>query len=106
MAVATERRLQDELNIAAELEFVYKFAYKAEFGDNGSENELCHVFLGHTPLVVRPNDLEIASIRFISAGDLDHEFADKPETLTPWFGMEWQSLTTRYRDQLATYATL
>ena len=106
MAVATERRLQDELNISAELEFVYKFSYQAEFGANGSENELCHVFLGRTPLVVRPNDLEIASIRFISAGDLDQEFADKPETLTPWFQLEWQSLTTQYRDQLATYAAL
>ena len=106
MHVATQRRLQDELNIEVELEFVYKFAYKAEFGDNGSENELCHVFLGHTPFVVRPNDLEIASIRFVSASDLDQEFADKPETLTPWFGLEWQSLTTQYRDQLAAYAAL
>ena len=106
MHVATQRRLQDELNIEAELEFVYKFSYQAEFGELGSENELCHVYLGRIGGSIEPNEHEVASIRFVSASDLDQEFADKPETLTPWFGLEWQSLTSQYRDQLARYAAL
>ncbi|MEX2496299.1 MAG: isopentenyl-diphosphate Delta-isomerase, partial [Woeseia sp.] len=48
MEVATQRRLRDELNIGAELEFVYKFAYQADFGKDGAENELCWVYLGRT----------------------------------------------------------
>ena len=103
MQVATERRLRDELNMKCELEFVYRFAYQAEFGDSGSENELCHVYLGRAPLEVDPNTHEIDAIRFISAAELDREFAESPETLTPWFAMEWQALTTQYRDQLAAY---
>jgi isopentenyl-diphosphate delta-isomerase len=106
MQVATERRLKDELNMESKLQFVYKFAYQAEFGDSGSENELCHVYLGRTPLEVDPNKHEIDAIRFISAGDLDQEFAERPETLTPWFALEWQTLTTRYCDQLAEFANL
>ena len=43
MRVATRRRLRDELNIDVELEYVYKFIYQAEFGEFGSEHELCHV---------------------------------------------------------------
>ncbi len=46
MQVATERRLQQELNTAAALEFIYKFEYQARFGNLGSENELCWVHLG------------------------------------------------------------
>ena len=92
--------------MGCELEFIYKFAYQADFGDSGSENELCHVYLGRTPFEVSPNKHEIDAIRFISAVDLDQEFAERPETLTPWFALEWQTLTTQYRDQLAGLARL
>jgi isopentenyl-diphosphate delta-isomerase len=68
MEIATERRLQDELNIHCELEFVYKFAYQAAFGDAGSENELCHVYLGRAPAEVHPNDHEIAARGSSSSG--------------------------------------
>jgi isopentenyl-diphosphate delta-isomerase len=103
MDVATQRRLLDELNIETELEFAYKFAYQASFGDAGSENELCHVFLGRAPSVVHPNEHEISGVRFISAADLDREFAEKPGTLTPWFRLEWQNLTANHRDQILAY---
>ncbi len=106
MAEATQRRLLDELNIESDLEYVYKFDYQAGFGDAGSENELCHVYLGRTPAEVRPNDHEIAAVRFISPAELDREFLERPDTLTPWFRMEWQSLSTDYRGRLAGYARL
>lgn len=105
MALATRRRLQDELNIDTELEFVYKFSYQADFGDAGAENELCHVYLGRCD-GVQPNDNEISAIRFVSAQQLATEFATRPETLTPWFKMEWQALQRDYRDALARYCSL
>ena len=40
MQFATGRRLQEELGIALDLEFIYQFQYQASFGDVGSENEL------------------------------------------------------------------
>lgn len=106
MEVATQRRLLDELNIEAELEFVYKFDYQATFGEQGSENELCHVYLGKAPADIRPNESEISAVRFITPAELDREFAEKPETLTPWFRMEWQALRTDYRDGLRGFADL
>lgn len=106
MEVATRRRLLDELNIEAELEFVYKFAYQAGYGEAGSENELCHVFLGKAPSDIRPNESEIAAVRFITPAGLDREFAEQPETLTPWFRLEWQALSTEYRDRLGEYTNL
>jgi isopentenyl-diphosphate delta-isomerase len=106
MEVATRRRLLDELNIEAKLEFVYKFDYQASFGDAGSENELCHVFLGKAPSEIHPNEHEIAAVRFVSPADLDKEFSAGSGALTPWFRMEWQALSSLYRERLKNYAAL
>ena len=104
LPIATLRRLSDELNIAAELEYIYRFCYQAEFGEAGSENELCHVFLGRIEGEIRPNDREIESIRFISANGLTAEFAEHPQRFTPWFKKEWQTLKKTYAGQLGRYA--
>jgi isopentenyl-diphosphate delta-isomerase len=104
MAVATGRRLAEELNIAAELSFVYKFRYQASYGELGSEHELCHVFLGRIDADVRANAEEIAAIRFVSAGAMDLELAQHPERFTPWFKLEWDALTTDYAAMLGEYS--
>ena len=101
---ATERRLLDELNISATLEYVYHFCYQAEFGEAGSENELCHVFVGSVDDDVRPNDSEIEAIRFISVADLDVELDSHPEKFTPWFKQEWRTLKENYTAELSRYA--
>ena len=106
MEIATSRRLLDELNFEAELEFAYHFCYQAQFGDAGSENELCHVFLGKAIREFEPNDNEIEAVRFVSADELDAELADHPERFTPWFKQEWGELQTNYREQLGRYCRL
>lgn len=103
MQVATRRRLRDELNIEAQLEFVYRFSYQASFDESGSENELCHVYLGKLKGVAKPNDSEIESVRFISADELAAEFDALPESFTPWFKMEWQDLLYEHSEKLASY---
>ncbi len=104
MRVATRRRLRDELNIETSVEFVYKFRYQANFGEAGSENELCHVYLGRVPGTPQPNDHEISAIRFMSASDLEAELDAAPDRFTPWFKMEWQKLTGEYADALRKYS--
>lgn len=104
--LASERRLADELNISTELEFVYKFIYRASFGEAGSEYEYCHVFIGHVNGDPRANVNEIAAIRFVSPAALEAEFAGDPGRFTPWFKLEWEALRTKYRDALGRYAEL
>ncbi len=103
MAVATRRRLYDELNIETPLEFVYKFSYQAEFGATGSENELCHVYLGRSNNSVIPNEYEISAIRYVDADSLLSEFDTTPDQFTPWFKMEWLALADEHRDVLSRY---
>jgi isopentenyl-diphosphate delta-isomerase len=103
MVTAAARRLNEELNLSADLRFVYKFRYQAPYGDLGSEHELCHVFLGRIGDAVRPNEEEIAATRFVSADRLAAELLQYPARFTPWFKLEWDALTGEHSDLLDTY---
>jgi isopentenyl-diphosphate delta-isomerase len=103
MEEATSRRLRDELNIEAELEFVYKFSYQASYGELGAENELCWVYLGRTADPIVPNRNEIAATRSLSARELQNELDGNPEQFTPWFKLEWQRLTDAHAAVLRKY---
>ncbi len=103
MEVATRRRLQEELDIHADLEFVYKFSYHAQFGEQGSENELCSVFLGRTDQTYSANANEIAEARFISIDALSNELQTNAEKFTPWFKMEWERLSGEFAVTLKEY---
>jgi isopentenyl-diphosphate delta-isomerase len=105
MQAATERRLQQELNTASTLEFIYKFEYQARFGNLGSENEFCSVYLGRLEREATANDTEVAALRFVSADKLRVEIDAEPECLTPWFKMEWRRLNEEFTDRLAKYTT-
>lgn len=104
MEIATQRRLEDELNISAKLQSVYSFEYQAGFGDQGSENELCHVYLGRIDGSVRPNVSEIEAVRFVTVDAISQELEDEPQQFTPWFKQEWKALVSDHRQQLMRYA--
>jgi len=106
MSTATGRRLHEELNLAAELRFVYKFRYQTSYEDLGAEHELCHVFLGRIADDVQPNAEEISAIRFVSAARLDRELSQSPERFTPWFKLEWDALKTDHSAILEAYSSV
>lgn len=103
MQVATERRLQQELNTASTLEFIYKFEYQVRFGNLGSENELCWVYLGRIEREATANDAEVAALRYADTKTLQAEIASNPDDFTPWFKMEWQRLNEEFPERLANY---
>jgi isopentenyl-diphosphate delta-isomerase len=105
MQSATARRLTEELGINAELEFVYKFSYQANFDESGSENELCWVFLGSCDQLPQPNQTEIAAARFVRVDRLEAELESRPEDFTPWFKMEWQCLRGEHRERVENYTS-
>jgi len=87
---AVHRRLQQELQISSELHFLYKFQYQASYGDVGSENEMCWVYVGVTDDEVRPNPNEVGDHRWVTPARLDEEMDATPDIFTPWFRMEWR----------------
>jgi isopentenyl-diphosphate delta-isomerase len=103
MQMATERRLQQELNTDSTLEFIYKFEYQARFGDLGSENELCSVYLGRLEREATANDAEVAALRYADVKTLQAQIESSPDDFTPWVKMEWQRLNEEFTDRLAKY---
>ena len=101
--IATVRRLRDELNVEAQLEYAYKFTYQADFGEAGAENELCHVYLGRVTGEVQANASEIEATRFIGVAQLEEELAAGQTRFTPWFLMEWRALRDEYGAALGRY---
>ncbi|GAB4183312.1 MAG: isopentenyl-diphosphate Delta-isomerase [Wenzhouxiangellaceae bacterium] len=103
MALATRRRLRQELGLSCELQYVYKFQYQAQYDETGAEHELCWVFLGLTDATPQVNATEIADWRYVGAADLEVELERHEERFTPWFKMEWQRLNQDYMDLLARF---
>ena len=97
---AIHRRLQQELGMQSQLEFVFKFDYSAPYGDAGSERELCWVYVGRSDEPPQPNPNEISAVRAISWNELKAEMALRPQDFTPWFKLEVAQLEQQHGDVL------
>lgn len=98
---ATVRRTREELGVTADVEFVYKFQYQANYEDLGAEHELCWVYIGSTAeRDVRPNPSEIADWRFLAPQEVDALVADETADVAPWFRMEWRELRRAYWERV------
>jgi isopentenyl-diphosphate delta-isomerase len=100
IADAVGRRLAEELGLNADLSFLYKFEYRAPFGEAGTEHELCWVYVGRSDEDPAVNAAEVQAWRWISRDSLSAELNAQPNSFTPWFTMEWQRLTEEYAEQL------
>ncbi len=97
---ATHRRLQEELGIQTTLTRLYQFEYRADFGNVGSEHELCAVYLGcfDEPVPIIPHPEEVAAWDWVEITTVDQWVDANPDRCTPWFLLEWQALRGRYAD--------
>ena len=87
MSQAVTRRCEQELGFAVDSLFVYKFEYAAQFGDCGSERELCSVFVAEyagEPII---NTEEASEYKWISPDELEAQFVDAPHLYTPLHGV-------------------
>ncbi|EKB58503.1 isopentenyl-diphosphate Delta-isomerase [Bergeyella zoohelcum] len=82
---AALRRLREELGIAAEIQPIFHFIYKADVGDGLWEHELDHVFIGNYEGVFQLNPEEVSEIRYITLDDLLQEVSSHPDDFTEWF---------------------
>jgi len=98
---AVHRRLAEELSLSAEVRFLYKFEYRASYGQVGSEHELCWVFAGFTDEEPRVDAGEVAAWRHIAPEALSAEIAANPGIFTPWLKLEWAEISAHHLPALA-----
>jgi len=99
LAVATSRRIKEELGLSSALYFAYRFEYQASFHGLGAEHELCSVYLGRAdPAELDPNPNEIAATNWLTLSEVDELMAsaDVDESVAPWFQLEWQRFRGDY----------
>jgi isopentenyl-diphosphate Delta-isomerase len=97
---ATARRLEEELGLATKLAYLYKFKYHATWKDEGSEFELCSVYIGKSSDTPKVNPTEIAEWKFIGREELNKELEVNADAYSPWFKMEWQEIQEKYWDRV------
>ena len=104
METAVRRRVDEELgfgeNALRDLRFAYRFEYRAQFHNLGSEHELCSVFVARTDAEPVVNTLEIDDWAWIGRDELTDRLAHQPESHTPWLKMEWSELLDKHADML------
>jgi isopentenyl-diphosphate delta-isomerase len=97
---STQRRLQEELSIAATPAFLYRFRYHAFFEDVGAEHELCSVYIARSDERVTVNDSEVADCFYIAPEALDRELQENPTRYTPWLKLEWPLIREKFWSQV------
>ena len=81
---AVYRRLQEEMCMACELSFVFKFKYKTHFPNGLIEHEFDHVYFGysdHPPLI---NPREVQDYKYMSLNSLVLDIQKNPSHYTEW----------------------
>lgn len=84
---AAERRLLEEMGISCPLEYLFQFTYKVSFDNGLTENELDHVFIGHSDSLPAPHPGEAASWKYMTPSEVLSDIDENPERYTAWFKM-------------------
>ena len=100
METAVQRRCEQELGFRTALKYLYKFEYTAQFGELGSERELCSVFVGFYSGIPEVNGTEIQAWRWLPQHELDANLSDPALNYTPWFKLEWQRLSEEFANEI------
>lgn len=81
---AIQRRMKEEMDMVAEVEFKFKFTYKALLENNLSEHEIDHVYFGFSDELPTINPKEVKNWKYISMEELEEELTTHPENYTAW----------------------
>ena len=73
------------MGVDANIEFAYKFIYRAPLDKNLIEHELDYVFIGTFDGMPAPNPAEVEDWKFVRFADLRKDVSLNPEKYTSWF---------------------
>jgi isopentenyl-diphosphate delta-isomerase len=79
------RRLEEEMGIRADLQFLFSFQYHVNLENGLTENELDHVFWGISDAFPAINTLEVSNFRYMKIKDIKADMLEHPERYTEWF---------------------
>lgn len=94
---AAHRRLQEEMGMTSELNFVFSFIYCTAIQDDIIENEYDHVFFGVTDNLPVPAADEVSSFKYISMAQLAADLKENPDNFTRWLAICFEEVLAHYK---------
>lgn len=94
---AATRRLQEELAMSTDLQFLFTFQYKAGFENGLIEHELDHVFVGTTDILPGLNPAEAMDYKYVSTDELLRDVQSQPDHYTYWFKEIVEKVISKYK---------
>ncbi|MGD9116876.1 MAG: isopentenyl-diphosphate Delta-isomerase [Dehalococcoidia bacterium] len=82
--IAAQRRLSEEMGLAATLTEVFTFSYHADVGNGLTENEFDHIFFGTSNQKPTPNHAEVSDWKWVTIEELKQEITKNPEEYSSW----------------------
>ena len=83
---AAQRRMPDELGVSCEMEYLFKFVYRAGYLDVGTENEVCATLVGTLKggAAPAPAAAEISKVSWAGPRELARRVRDDASAYCPW----------------------
>ena len=81
---AAKRRLMEEMGMDCELNYLFKFTYRAVFEDGLTEHEVDHVFFGMSDKLPVINHDEVEGFKYMGLEALAQDISVNPSAYTPW----------------------
>jgi isopentenyl-diphosphate Delta-isomerase len=82
---AAGRRLMEEMGMECELNKLFTFIYREEFGNGLTEHELDHVFAGISDSLPAINPDEASEYKYLNFCELKTDVERFPDNYTVWF---------------------
>jgi isopentenyl-diphosphate delta-isomerase len=102
---AALRRLKEELGFTTDLEKIFDFTYRSEFGNGLTEFEFDHVFAGVYDGPIFPNKEEVSDYYFKSLDEIRASLESNPLRYTSWFHLAFPRVSDRAAAFAATSLT-
>ena len=99
---AANRRLLEEMGMKADLNFVFKFQYKASFNNELTEHEIDHVYVGKTDEIPHIQPDEVSDYKYMKIDEIQNSLTQHPEQYTVWFRI----IFTEFLHELSTHPIL
>jgi len=98
--VAARRRVAEELGLETPLRFLFKFEYRSNYDEIGTEHELCSVYAGQVDCEHIVNTNEIQAWEWVSSPELNRRIEQTPNDFTPWLRIEWARINDEFSEDL------
>jgi isopentenyl-diphosphate delta-isomerase len=82
---AAVRRMNEEMGFECDIEELFTFLYKSDVGDDLTEHEFDHVFVGYSDAKPNPNPEEVEDWKYVSMKWLVKDVEENPQDYTVWF---------------------